>query len=271
MMNFMKKMVWTVFFVVLFSSAAMAQTDTVYVRKHVTDTVFVKSPPDTVYIKKTASKAVDSIHEKNEFVTYYDTDTIPPAINFYIDGSVGANIILLALGVGVFGFELEQENMYRGSIIYNFSALMQFHDIWKEWEGIKSIWSLGVGYRHYIVTSVITHANPSKHPVKHRNVPLNSLSLFAQAMVGPTLNYDKIRNVDDDDNERGASAFGGFAKGTMGLVGNFGNLLWEFGLSGGYQYWGEKARLMMNTENVALVNGSSLKGAFFGFEIKLGF
>ena len=268
---FMKKLALIMLLVTLFSGESLAQTDTVYVRKRVTDTVFVKSPPDTVYIKKAATKTVESMPEKNEFVTYYDTDTIPPAINFYVDGSLAADLILLALGVGVFGFELEQENMYRGSIIYNFSSLIQFHDIWKEWEGIKSIWSLGVGYRHYIVTSVITHANPSKHPVKHRNVPLNSLSLFAQAMVGPTLNYDKIRNVDDDDNERGASAFGGFAKGTMGLVGNFGNLLWEFGLSGGYQYWGEKARLMMNTENVALVNGSSLKGAFFGFEIKLGF
>lgn len=271
MINFMKKMVWTVLLVMLFSSAAMAQTDTVYVRKHVTDTVFVKYPPDTVYIKKASAKLAENAPEKNEFVTYYDTDTIPPAINFYIDGSLGADLILLALGAGVLGFELEQENMYRGSVIYNFSAFFGFHDLWNEWKGIKSIWSLGLGYRQYLVTSVMTHANPSKHPVKHRNVPLNSLSLFAQAMIGPTLNYDKIRNVEGDDEERGACAFGGFAKGTLGVVGNFGNFLWEFGLSGGYQYWDEKARLMLNTENVALINGSSLKGAFFGFEIKLGF
>ena len=271
MMLLMRKIALIMLSVSLFSGEVLAQTDTVYVHKHVTDTVFVKSPPDTVYIKKSTAKYVDTIPEKNEFVTYYDTDTIPPAINFYIDGSVGANIILLALGVGVFGFELEQENMYRGSIIYNFSSLIQFHDIWKEWEGIKSIWSLGVGYRHYIVTSVITHANPSKHPVKHRNVPLNSLSLFAQAMVGPTLNYDKIRNVDDDDNERGASAFGAFIKGTLGVVWNSSNFLWELGISGGLQYWGEKARLMLNTESFAIINGTSIKGAFFGTEVKMGF
>ena len=135
MMNCMNKFVWILLIVGIISSAAVAQTDTVYIRKHVTDTVFVKSPPDTVYIKKIASKAVDSIPEKNEFVTYYDTDTIPPAINFYIDGSVGANIILLALGVGVFGFEFISRyssllkgpvalttQSYPRDIVYNFGG-----------------------------------------------------------------------------------------------------------------------------------------------------
>ncbi len=268
---FMKKLALIMLLVTLFSGESLAQTDTVYVRKHVTDTIFVKSPPDTVYIKKSAAKFVDTIPEKNEFVTYYDTDTIPPAINFYIDGVMAPDLLFLPLGICLFGFELEQENSYRGSVIYNFSTIFQFHDLWKEWEGIKSIWSLGLGYRHYLVTSVITHANPKKQPVKHRNVPLNSISLFAQAMLGPTLNYDRIKNVESDADKHGACAFGAFIKGTLGVVWNSSNFLWELGISGGLQYWGEKARLMLNTESFAIINGTSIKGAFFGTEVKMGF
>ena len=129
----------------------------------------------------------------------------------------------------------------------------------------------GVGYRYYLGTIVVTHANPKKKPVKHRNVPLNSLSFYVQAMVGPTMTYISEKNIESDKPKNTSLDFGGFAKGTLGFVWNDGNFLWGMGLTGGYQYWSDKARLMLNMEKFSLINGSSQKGAFFGYEIKLGF
>jgi len=254
--------------VALFFADTMAQ-DTVYVRKHVTDTIYVNSPPDTVYIKKAKKKPDDARIEKNEYVIYYDTDTIPPAVNFYIDMCNGANLITLALGLGLVDFEIEQENRYRGSIIYDVSAMIQFHDIWEEWEGIKSIASLGLGYRHYLVTSVTTHANPSKKRVVHRNVPLNSISFFVQAMAGPSLSYDDITN--DSGRKKGTFGMGVFTKGALGCVMNMGNFLWKFELGGGYQYWGDRASVLLGIPGYAIVNGSSQRGPFFSSNVKLGF
>ncbi len=271
MMLLMRKIALIMLSVSLFSGEVLAQTDTVYVHKHVTDTVFVKSPPDTVYIKKSTAKFVDTIPEKNEFVTYYDTDTIPPATNFYIGGLVAGNLLTLPLGLVILDFDIEKENEYRGSVVYNVSSLIQYYDIWKEWKGLRWLFGPGVGYRQYLGSIVMTHANPKKKAVKHRNVPLNSLSFYVQAMTGPTIKFINEKNYESDRQKIKFWDFGGFVKGTFGYVWNDGNFLWGMNISGGYQYWDNQASKSLSAECFQYVHGSSLKGFFIGTEIKLGF
>ena len=273
---FMKNFSVVLLVAALLFGESMAQTDTVYIRKHVTDTIYVKSPPDTVYIQKSMVRPLSGITkpvvEENEFVTYYDTDTIPPATNFYISGMFAANMILPALGGFILSFDVERENEYRGSLIYNYSMMIEFSDpIKKEWEGFKGVWGPGVGYRHYLGSIITTHANPKKKVVKHRNVPLSSVSFYVQAMTGPTIKHINIRNLENERQKKTSWNFGGFVKGSLGYVWNSGNFLWGMELSGGYQYWGKNADKSMSTEKLILTHGTPEKGANFGYDLKLGF
>ena len=85
----------------------------------------------------------------------YSTDTIPPTINFYISNLTLSDLILPAFGVLLFDFTLEKENSYNGSLIFNLTTFMRFSDIEdnegnKDWEGFRSVTSLGAGYRYYL-------------------------------------------------------------------------------------------------------------------------
>ena len=95
-------------------------------------------------------------------------------------------------------FDYEIENSYRGSLMFNLSSIILFyeHPIGQEdrsWEGFRSIFSPGIGYRQYYLTFTTTKVNPKKHPVKFRNTPLNSISFYIQTMVSPAFKiaYDK--------------------------------------------------------------------------------
>jgi hypothetical protein len=299
-------LIFAVFFAIAISPA-LGITDTVYVQKRITDTLYVVSPPDTVYIQEAgiqtnsdnvqhfeshnnnnemseANAATENNAKplKNEFITEYSTDTIPPANKFYIGAITGLTLFSVWFGVPMFDFDYEIENSYRGSLMFNLSSIILFYEYTRTgddptWEGFRSILSPGIGYRQYLLTFTTTKVNPKKHPVKFRNTPLNSISFYIQAMASPAFKIAYDKKYKSDDSKKGSIDVGFAPSATLGMVWNAENLLWSFGFIVGYQYWGDNSRKYLTHEpyrekmTYRFMNGWCAKGFFFGTDYKIGF
>lgn len=272
------------------ASPTLAVTDTIYVQKRITDTLYVASPPDTVYIQESASQQTQEqatlTQQKNEYLLDYNTDTIAPGRKFYINIISGFSLFSIWGGAPLFDLSWEIENKHRGSTIFNISTIMLFgdhsikisSDDEKTWEGFRSIISPGIGYRQYLLTFSIDKTNPEKLEVIHRNTPLNSSSFYIQALGNPTFKIAYDKNLKRDKNMKGSFDAGFSTKATLGYIRNMGNMLWDFGITFGYQYWSDKARQYLNwceykNEGFSyhFLNGMTGKGLFFGTEFNIGF
>ena len=248
----LKKILWIFVAAFAFSaSPTLAVTDTVYVQKKIIDTLYVASPPDTVYMQESVVHETNTEPEKNEFLIEYSTDTIPPANKFYLGAATSINILAICFGAFIIDLDWEKENSYRGSLIFNLSSIILFYDYHfssedATWDGFRSIISPGIGYRQYLLTSTVTKANPKKRKVKHRNTPLNSVSFYIQALENPTFKiaYDGKHN----DSKKGSFDVGSSTSATLGILWNSENFLWNYGLTIGYQYWSDNARHYLSWE-----------------------
>lgn len=269
----------------IIAGQALAATDTVYVQKRITDTIYVVSPPDTVYIQESVihqAKVDSSAVKKNEFILDYSTDTIPPGRKFYIGGTTALSIFSIWFGALLLDFTWELENTYRGSLLFTYSSIMLFgeYNLRHEdpsWEGFRSILSPGVGYRHYLFTFDVGKTNPKKQKIKFRNTPLNSYSFYIQALGSPTFKIAYDKSLPSEQGKSGSVSVGVFASATLGGIWNMFNMLWDTGISFGYQYWGNKSRNYLDISrsgdeiNYRIQNGWCGKGFFIGTDIKLGF
>ena len=267
----------------ILASSAFAETDTVFVQKRITDTLYVVSPPDTVYIQETmASQTKTDEIEKNPFLLEYSTDTIAPAKKFYIGGMTFLNLFSIWFGIPIFDFYLEVENEYRGSFMFSFSSLMLFQDVSlrdedPSWEGFRSIISPGFGYRQYLFSFSVSKTNPKKLKIAYRNTPLYSLSFYTQAAINPTFKIAYDKKFKESTPKKGSFDAGIAASASVGSVWNMSNMLWDTGLTFGYQYWSDNSRKFLGKSgnadelNYHLLNGWCGKGFFIGMDIKLGF
>ena len=283
-------LIFAVFFAIAISPA-LGITDTVYVQKRITDTLYVVSPPDTVYIQETDhqdSPATQAMPEKpskkvkNEFITEYSTDTIPPANKLYIGTLTGLTPFSIWFGVSMLDFDYEIENSYRGSLMFNLSSIILFYEYTHDeedrtWEGFRSIFSPGIGYRQYLLTFTTTKVNPKKHPVKFRNTPLNSISFYIQAMASPAFKIAYDKKYKSVDSKKGSIDVGFAPNATLGTVWNVDNMIWSFGFMVGYQHWGDNSRKYLTKDTdrektkYRFMNGWCPKGFFFGTDAKIGF
>lgn len=214
----------------------------------------------------------------------YSTDTIPPTINFYISHFTIADLLILpAFGAFLFDFTLEKENSYNGSLIFNLTTFMLFFDIQdnlgeKDWEGFRSVTSLGVGYRYYLGRLVMP--NYSEPRVKHRNVPINSFSPYIQAIGAPVFKFANDKSYGSKESKSSSFDIGFSSSVSLGLVWNMFNFLWDINLLFGYQYWSDNARniLIMDFREKKdsmnfhyFINGMDPKGFYWGFESRFGF
>ncbi|WP_290765418.1 hypothetical protein [Fibrobacter sp. UBA4297] len=211
--------------------------------------------------------------QKESKLLYHSvTDSVPPSLNYYANLFVFSDALTVFFGLVVLDFDIEKENSYRGSMMFNFSSIFRFYDFQDEWEGFKSIWSVGVGYRQYLETNLFRDVVFfSKVHVKHRNVPYNSMSIFVQVMASPSLLYDNYRGIEVDLGKHRSFGWGGNAIGKLGVVWNLGNFLWEIGFFGGYQYWNGVTSSVYDNDGIAFVDVTPSKGRCFGFETKFGF
>ena len=267
----------------ILASSAHAVTDTIFVQKRITDTLYVVSPPDTVYIQETmASQTKTDEIEKNPFLLEYSTDTIAPAKKIYIGGMTFLNLFSIWFGIPILDFYYEIENEHRGSFMFSFSSLMLFQDVSlrdedPSWEGFRSIISPGFGYRQYLFSFSVSKTNPKKLKIAYRNTPLYSLSFYTQAAINPTFKIAYDKKFKDSSPKKGSFDAGISASATLGSVWNMSNMLWDTGLTFGYQYWSDNSRKFLGKSgnadelNYHLLNGWSGKGFFIGMDIKLGF
>lgn len=268
------------------ASPALAVTDTIYVQKRITDTLYVASPPDTVYIQESASQQTQEqatlTQQKNEYLLDYSTDTIPPGRKFYINAISGLSIFSIWFGAPMLELTWEIENTYRGSLLINIATIMLFgeyniRDEEPTWEGFRGIISPGVGYRHYLFTYTTDKTNRDKQKVIHKNTPLNSNSFYIQAMVSPTFKVAYDQRLKTETSKSGSLDVGLSAKATLGSLWNIGNMLLDFGITIGYQYWSDNARGFLNLSrndeeiNYHILDGWTRKGLFFGTEFNIGF
>ncbi|MBR3071204.1 hypothetical protein [Fibrobacter sp.] len=267
----------------ILTSSAHAVTDTIFVQKRITDTLYVVSPPDTVYIQETmASQTKTDEIEKNPFLLEYSTDTIAPAKKIYIGGMTFLNLFSIWFGIPILDFYYEIENEHRGSFMFSFSSLMLFQDVSlrdedPSWEGFRSIISPGFGYRQYLFSFSVSKTNPKKLKIAYRNTPLYSLSFYTQAAINPTFKIAYDKKFKDSSPKKGSFDAGISASATLGSVWNMSNMLWDTGLTFGYQYWSDNSRKFLGRSgnadelNYHLLNGWCGKGFFIGMDIKLGF
>ena len=267
----------------ILTSSAHAVTDTIFVQKRITDTLYVVSPPDTVYIQETmASQTKTDEIEKNPFLLEYSTDTIAPAKKIYIGGMTFLNLFSIWFGIPILDFYYEIENEHRGSFMFSFSSLMLFQDVSlrdedPSWEGFRSIISPGFGYRQYLFSFSVSKTNPKKLKIAYRNTPLYSLSFYTQAAINPTFKIAYAKKFKDSSPKKGSFDAGISASATLGSVWNMSNMLWDTGLTFGYQYWSDNSRKFLGKSgnadelNYHLLNGWCGKGFFIGMDIKLGF
>ena len=210
--------------------------------------------------------------QKESKLLYHSvTDSVPPSLNYYANLFVFSDALTMFFGLVVLDIDIEKENRYRGSLMFNFSSIFRFYDFHDEWEGFKSIWSVGVGYRQYLETNLFRDFDFSKVHVKHRNVPYNSMSIFVQVMASPSLSFDNYRGIEVALGKHRRFSLGGNVMGKLGVVFNFGNFLWEIGFFGGYQYWNGMTSSVYDNDGIAFVNVSPSKGRCLGFETKFGF
>ena len=97
------------------ASPTLAVTDTIYVQKRITDTLYVATPPDTVYIQESAHQQTQEqptfkAKEKNEYLLDYSTDTIPPGRKFYINIKSGFSLVSIWFGAPMIDLSWEIEN-----------------------------------------------------------------------------------------------------------------------------------------------------------------
>ena len=210
--------------------------------------------------------------QKESKLLYHSvTDSVTPSLNYYANLFVFSDALTIFFGLVVLDIDIEKENRYRGSMMFNFSSIFRFYDFHDEWKGFKSIWSVGVGYRQYLETNLFRDIDYfSKVHVKHRNVPYNSMSIFVQVMASPSLSFDNYRGIEVDLGKHRRFSLGGNVMGKLGVVFNFGNFLWEVGLFGGYQYWNGATSSVYDNDGIAFVNVSPSKSRCFGFEVKFG-
>ena len=227
--------------------------------------------------------ALVDLNKTSEKRYTYSTDTIPPTINFYISHLTIGDLILPAFGALLFDFTLEKENSYNGSLIFNLTTFMRFSDIEdnegnKDWEGFRSVTSLGVGYRYYLGRLVMP--NYSEPRVKHRNVPINSFSPYIQAIGAPVFKYANDKSYGGDESKSSSFDVGFSTSVSLGFVWNLLNFLWDNNVLFGYQYWSDKARNILifdlrkkkDSMNVHyFINGMDPKGFYWGFESRFGF
>ena len=220
--------------------------------------------------------------EKNPFLLEYSTDTIAPAKKIYIGGMTFLNLFSIWFGIPILDFYYEIENEHRGSFMFIFSSLMLFQDVSlrdedPSWEGFRSIISPGFGYRQYLFSFSVSKTNPKKLKIAYRNTPLYSLSFYTQAAINPTFKIAYDKKFKDSSPKKGSFDAGISASATLGSVWNMSNMLWDTGLTFGYQYWSDNSRKFLGKSgnadelNYHLLNGWSGKGFFIGMDIKLGF
>ena len=176
--------------------------------------------------------------QKESKILYHSvTDSVTPSLNYYANLFVFSNVLSMPIGLAILDFDIEKENRYRGSLMFNFSSIFRFYDFRKDWEGFKSIWSVGIGYRQYLGTIFFENVDSTNAPVKYRNIPYNSLSVFfIQVMVSPSLLFDNYK-IEVNLEKHSSFGLGGFVMGKVGVVWNLRNFLLEMGFFCGYQYW----------------------------------
>ena len=268
----MKIRTWNVLLLALLWTSASWAVDTVYVQKHVTDTVYVMHRPDTLYLPISEKKLSPAQPEEAKDTAF----TLPPPASIvYLSPMMVANLLVTpVLHYLMLDFGLGFENLYRGSLIFNFASMNIFGDVEfmddKEWEGFRTITSFSAGYRQYIGTLWLGTSKKSFS----RNTPARATSLFVQAMIHPAFFASYEAPIEDSETgdysghfrpSIGASAGFGYALGASGSV-------YEFCLSVGYQYWYHSLPGLFKSEDVsfALVNGFA-EDLFIRFEIQLGF
>ena len=280
----MKQIITALLFLVAFSSLSQAtEVDTIFVPVHVTDTIYLVSPPDTVFIQEEIATVYNTPSDPDgEYIMDIDMDTIPPAINFYIGHPVFLNIFSAWWGTVFLDFLVEMENEHHGSIVFSWSSIMQ---LWNAdygndsdwWEGFRSSVAMGFGYRHYLITSTRTLRNPLKKKVIHRNIPLNSTSIYVQGLAAPTFKYAYENHLGDGDPQKSDVTIGASGEISTGVVWNGNNLLINFGFAIGYQYWPENGRKFLNfgiTDSDVeynLINSSSPRGVYIKATTAFGF
>lgn len=280
----MKQIITALLFLVALPSLSQAtETDTIFVPVHVTDTIYLVSPPDTVFIQEETAPVYDTPSAPdNEYIMDIDMDTIAPAINFYIGYPIFLNIFSAWWGTVFLDFLVEMENEHRGSIVFSWSSVMQ---LWNAeygndsdwWEGFRSSMAMGFGYRHYLITSTRTLRNTLKKKVIHRNVPLNSISIYVQGLAAPTFKYAYEHHLGDGTPKKSDLTIGVSGEASTGLVWNGKNTLINFGFAFGYQYWPKDGRKFLSFDikdsdvEYNIVNGSSPRGFYFKITTALGF
>lgn len=280
----MKIRTWKILLLALLWTSASWAVDTVYVQKHVTDTIYVMHRPDTLYLPISEKKSVSiqsdiakqSLEQANSEISNDSGFTLPPpATIVYLSPMMAGNLLLTPiLHYLLLDFGLGFENLYRGSLIFNFASMNIFGDVEfmddKEWEGFRTITSFSAGYRQYLGTLWLGTSKKSFS----RNTPAWATSLFVQAMIHPAFFASYEAPIEDSETgdysghfrpSIGASAGVGYALGASGSV-------FEFCLSVGYQYWYHSEPGLLKSEDVsfALVNGYA-EDLFIRFEIQLGF
>lgn len=260
-----------------FAGNVFADTNIVYSDKHVTDTVYVTPPPDTFFVYD-SSNVAKVISEEAAFK--FDKDTIAPATNVYIGLQTFSSLFSLWVGTVLVDFDYEFENTYDGSVIVNFSTMMEFLDFEvsddKTWEGYRSVWNLGFGYRYYLGSIITNRENPKNKPILHRNVPLNTFTPYIQAMLTPAIKFAYDGKYDADDMSASCD-IGGSVSGAVGFVWNISNVLWNLGLSAGYQYWDDARDFLTfdrDEESGSVYHvfggGTVPEGMFFRLNLKMG-
>ena len=234
----------------LFAGLSVASiTDTIFVPVHVTDTIYVASPPDTVIIQKKPAFDNRDIDSSETIINDVDLDTVTPAINFYFGIPLTFNGLSAFWGTVFLDFLVEIENTHRGSLLFGCASMIQLwnpqfgHSGW--WEGIRSSTALGIGYRQYLATTTQL-LNPKKKKVIHKNVPLNSTSLYVQGMAFPTFKFAYENYLGEGDAKKPDLSTGVAGEASTGVVWNSNNLLVNLGVTLGYQYWPEDSRKFLN-------------------------
>ena len=166
--------------------------------------------------------------------------------------------------------------------MFNLSSIILFYEYTRTgddptWEGFRSIFSPGIGYRQYLLTFTTTKINPKKHPVKFRNTPLNSISFYIQAMASPAFKIAYDKKYKSVDSKKGSIDVGVAPSATLGRVWNVDYMIWSFGFMVGYQHWGDNSRKYLTHDayrektKYRFMNGWCPKGFFFGTDAKIGF
>jgi len=207
----------------------------------------------------------------------FSTDSVPPSVNFYINSTTIVDFILPFFNAVVFDFLIEFENTHKGSILFNLASLITFDDYAKEdksWEGYRYEIAPSIGYRFYLGH---LHTYSSNSKIKHRNVPLNSVSPFIQVLGTPVFKFANETKYGSKENKTTSFDLGASIASSLGIVWNGDNFLWNPGITFGYQYWSKNARNILTFDNIdsdvkfIYINGTAPKGFYFLLDNRFGF